>query len=558
MSLLQLKWLKILFLGFIFALGCFIYYISPENINNNTSAILNDESFAHANNNSSTNSEQAVRFPHLKKETNLNSLANVKRVFFTVFGPPFDSSNVNMLSIRQTVGNFHGLYNVTFDYDMIPTFIIVISDLKSLSVADLQEISAWYNVKLLDLSSALLPSFRLGRFPFHFNSKEQALELISHYLLQEHSAVFYVDPNCTFKSLALIDSIWEKSQRLKIYAAGPSLVGYLTISKTVFASSNDEHEGGGEQPALVYDAGDFFNEFSQMNSFCSIKIRNDFISNIKYSTIPFVRMESSNNITLLTKDNNNITKVAIGIPITGKGLQSVENSTLLSHMLPTFIQSLTADEKDPSNFKFTIYLGYDDGDKLFDNETMQQSTSLKLKAIVKDLPISFNWVAIPNFRWITLIWSVLFTTAELQGDDYYFQLNDDVNFESSGWLTSFVHKLKQNSNIGVIGPNDGLWSCNLLTQAFVHIKTHSSIFNGWFYPPEIKDWYSDNWITDVYKAFNLKYCDLNIKIKHLHQSDSRYNKCTAPPWTECVARDTKILMSFLNNKNKFYYLLSST
>ena len=81
-----------------------------------------------------------------------------------------------------------------------------------------------------------------------------------------------------------------------------------------------------------------------------------------------------------------------------------------------------------------------------------------------------------------------------------------------GWVSECIKQLQSQNDLGVVGPLD--WQrelfrkqmyprpCKfLLTQTFVSRK-HMEIF-GFYYPPEIINWYCDDWITRVYQEKNL-------------------------------------------------------
>ena len=68
--------------------------------------------------------------------------------------------------------------------------------------------------------------------------------------------------------------------------------------------------------------------------------------------------------------------------------------------------------------------------------------------------------------------------------------------------------LKQNNDIGVVGMTDqGRKKYNpndtLLTQSFVSRK-HMDIF-GFYYPDEFKNWFIDDWISEIYDLDNKKF-----------------------------------------------------
>jgi hypothetical protein len=82
----------------------------------------------------------------------------------------------------------------------------------------------------------------------------------------------------------------------------------------------------------------------------------------------------------------------------------------------------------------------------------------------------------------------------MEGDDYFYQLNDDIKLLTKGWTEIFVNKLKSNpllENFGMVGPLDTN-NPRIFTQAFCH-RTHYLIF-GYFYPFVFKNWYSDDWV----------------------------------------------------------------
>jgi hypothetical protein len=91
--------------------------------------------------------------------------------------------------------------------------------------------------------------------------------------------------------------------------------------------------------------------------------------------------------------------------------------------------------------------------------------------------------------------------------DYFFQCGDDIIFLDKGWANKSISQLQKNNNIGLTGPSDKLrWESNkcsriggkrfIMTQSFVS-REHYNIFKFYF-PEEIKNWYCDNFITNLY------------------------------------------------------------
>jgi hypothetical protein len=57
--------------------------------------------------------------------------------------------------------------------------------------------------------------------------------------------------------------------------------------------------------------------------------------------------------------------------------------------------------------------------------------------------------------WTTFLWNALFHHSMMEGDDYFYQLNDDIKMLSAGWTDLFVNQLLKSPvfpNFGMVGP----------------------------------------------------------------------------------------------------------
>ena len=189
--------------------------------------------------------------------------------------------------------------------------------------------------------------------------------------------------------------------------------------------------------------------------------------------------------------------IALGMPtLTVSDLEKTSDVATIRIFLPSLLKTVTAEEW--KSFNFRLYVGYDEGDKFYDNSEYQAAIVSEIDRMIKNYPITLHLVKFPYSKgWVTFLWNGLFVQAMSEGADYFYQLNDDAELKDAGWATAFTKTLNGWGNLGVVGPRDPLHGDRLLlTQAFVH-KTHYEIF-GRMYPHEIKDWYSDNWISEVY------------------------------------------------------------
>lgn len=146
---------------------------------------------------------------------------------------------------------------------------------------------------------------------------------------------------------------------------------------------------------------------------------------------------------------------------------------------------------DSKNYNYSFYLGYDDDDIYY--QTNKKEIEKYFKNISND---NLYLIEISGLQGcLGEIWSRLADIAS-KDNDFLYQIGDDIMMLDSGWENVFISKLKEFNYIGVVGPKD-LNSINcILTQSFVHI-THLNIF-GSYYPKKIKNWYIDDWITNVY------------------------------------------------------------
>ena len=70
-------------------------------------------------------------------------------------------------------------------------------------------------------------------------------------------------------------------------------------------------------------------------------------------------------------------------------------------------------------------------------------------------------------------------------------------------------------------------------------RKHYELF-GSMYPLEIKDWYSDFWITRIYAPDRI-YCNRSIAATNLQNKRGRYALCNQPKWSHAIQRDRALL-----------------
>ena len=181
-------------------------------------------------------------------------------------------------------------------------------------------------------------------------------------------------------------------------------------------------------------------------------------------------------------------RVAFLIPATsrGKDWRAIEGSYLYKYTLKSLKETLT------DKHTYTIYLGVDEGDAIYGNAG-------GIDNIRTSLPDYCTIKVVDTTTFIrghlTAIWNKLFKIAYDDGNDYFCQCGDDIEFQSRGWLDKLLLVLGKHDGIGVSGPVC-LPNTSILTQTLVS-RMHMKIF-GCYFPEQIKNWFCDNWINLVY------------------------------------------------------------
>ena len=189
-------------------------------------------------------------------------------------------------------------------------------------------------------------------------------------------------------------------------------------------------------------------------------------------------------------------KIGLLIPSTSNGRkwENYKETYLYINTLKSFL--LTYDKEH----SYTFYIGIDRNDKVYDDKLNQEELT-RFCSIMTNIEIEFMYMDDISKGHLTIMWNVLFNKAYNDGCDYFFQCGDDINFKTTGWINSCINALKQSNNIGVTGPLNN--NARILTQSFVSRK-HMELF-GFYFPPEIINWFCDDWINLVYKGMNKYY-----------------------------------------------------
>lgn len=211
--------------------------------------------------------------------------------------------------------------------------------------------------------------------------------------------------------------------------------------------------------------------------------------------------------------------------------------------------------KTPSH-KHRIYLGYDENDKFFVKHRQE---------IIDRLPKDSKVVVLP--KWCNgnpcEAWNILFKTAYNDDCEYFYQCGSDIVHNVRGWDDYFINLMKKNDNDCIVGGVDArCWiqrclinETGILENVFTGRKHYERF--GWFFPPEVKTWYSDDLITKIYMNVNKCFICPNIQYQNTNRvgdinDRSRYvppvNTPIATSWKQLA--NTYTLKGFFNSNKQ--------
>jgi len=195
-------------------------------------------------------------------------------------------------------------------------------------------------------------------------------------------------------------------------------------------------------------------------------------------------------------------KIAVIIPVTSNkcNYNNFKHTDLFNVLFKSFFTTYDL------NHEYKFYLGIDSDDEFYQNENVQNDIK-KFINVMKNTSIEFLTIDSIHKGNVCHIWNELFKKAYKDNYYYFVQIGSDIYFQDKDWVNTCLDILKQNNDIGVVGMTDqGRKKYNpydtLLTQSFVSRK-HMEIF-GFYYPHEFKNWFIDDWISEIYEKDDKK------------------------------------------------------
>lgn len=198
--------------------------------------------------------------------------------------------------------------------------------------------------------------------------------------------------------------------------------------------------------------------------------------------------------------NQSLPLIAIMAATTTRRIQnpSTDNLALFTFLFPSLIRSLDC------GFRYEYILGYDAGDQYYDSKEGIDQTKKWFQKNVEDplranaIQISLRPVRVKNsLKKPGPVFNEMARAAYRAGANYFYRINDDTEILNN-WPTLFVNTLQWlGYPYGVVGPVCRQGNQQILTHDMVH-RVHMEIFEMNYYPPELTDWWMDDWVSFVY------------------------------------------------------------
>lgn len=177
---------------------------------------------------------------------------------------------------------------------------------------------------------------------------------------------------------------------------------------------------------------------------------------------------------------------------------STSNLALFSYLLPSLLRTVDC------GFKYMYVLGYDQDDPFYDSAKGLESVKSWFRENIEH-PMKKNNILVTlkpvrvnnNLKKPGPVFNEMARAAYAAGANYYYRVNDDTELVDH-WPLVFVRALHSlPAPYGVVGPTCHQGNQKILTHDFTH-RAHMDIFEMNYYPPQLADWWMDDWISLVY------------------------------------------------------------
>jgi len=200
----------------------------------------------------------------------------------------------------------------------------------------------------------------------------------------------------------------------------------------------------------------------------------------------------------------------------------VDKIALFTLLLPSLVRTLDC------GFRYVYVMGYDVGDPFYDStEGINEvkgwfRDQIETPMLRRGISISLEPVKVANhLKKPGPVFLAMARAAYGLGAEFFYRVNDDTEFRGH-WPKLFVNALMRLSPpYGIVGPSSWGSADAILTHDFCH-RTHMEVFDMNYYPPELTDWWMDNWISRVYGRKRTFISKKVAVVHHTYAHGQRY------------------------------------
>ena len=198
-----------------------------------------------------------------------------------------------------------------------------------------------------------------------------------------------------------------------------------------------------------------------------------------------------------------------------------------------------------------FYLGFDENDEFFKDN---------IEDLKKRYPHNFfNIIELPKTcnGNPCKAWNILYEEAlKDKENEYFYQVGSDIFHTIKGWDQYLINVLKKNNGVGIAGGVDKpFWlervkiNQNAILENCMVTRKHYELF-GWFFPPEVKNWFSDDIITRIYLNVGSAFICPNITYINTNRvgQQTEGNRYKAPHKDSYIAKNWKSIADKYSEK----------
>jgi hypothetical protein len=195
------------------------------------------------------------------------------------------------------------------------------------------------------------------------------------------------------------------------------------------------------------------------------------------------------------------------------------DQSIVSVFLRPFLASIAGSR---ARFDFAVYIGTQ-VDRVWDDPGEELRSTLERTLGAANVSTRFiRYPLNPQLVDITFKYNQLIRQAYVDGCDYAYQFSDDAAINSPAWAETIADYLDARHGFGTAGMRD-MANSNTMTLG-ASGRVHIEINDGFFWPPALKNWLSDDYIQQVYGGGYSHRFD-HIHFTNTQKHGQRYVQC---------------------------------